>query len=79
MIISSHKITIVPGRATIEMIKALSFYQGKDIADITLQLVEEAIQTRSDLENIPDAVNEYVVGVLEQEFETAIENQEEEE
>ena len=79
MTTSSNKITIVPGRAAIEMIKALSFYQGKDIADITLQLVEEAIQTRSDLENIPDAVNEYVVGVLEQEFETAIENEEEEE
>jgi hypothetical protein len=79
MTTSSNKITIVPGRATIEMITALSFYHGKDIADITLQLVEEAIQTRSDLENIPDAVDEYVTGVLEQEFETAIENQEEEE
>jgi hypothetical protein len=62
------RINLSPGLATNETIKLLSVYEGRAIADITMELVEEAIQARLQQQRIPQAVLTYLTGWLQEKF-----------
>ena len=62
------RINLSPGLATSETIKLLSVYEGRAIADITMELVEEAIQARLQQQRIPQAVLTYLTGWLQEKF-----------
>lgn len=68
MAIQRPRINLSPGTSTSELIKLLSVYEGRSMADITMELVEEAIQARLQQERIPKTVLTYLTGWLHEKF-----------
>ena len=66
------RITISPGFATNETIQLLSFYEGRTMAEITMQLVEEAIQARLQQQQIPKTVLTYLNKLLDEKFDELV-------
>ena len=62
------RINLSPRLATTVTIQMLSVYEGRAMADITMQLVEEAIQARLQQQRIPQAVLTYLTGWLQEKF-----------
>lgn len=68
MTIQRLRITIAPGFATNETIKLLSLYEGRPMGTIALELVEEAIQTRLQQQQIPKTVLTCLNKLLDEKF-----------
>ena len=62
------RINLSPGLATSTTIQMLSVYEGRAMADITMELVEEAIQARLQQQRIPQAVLTCLNKLLDEKF-----------
>ena len=62
------RINLSPGLATTITIQFLSVYEGRAMADITMELVREAIQARLQQQRIPQTVLTYLTRWLEENF-----------
>ncbi len=68
------RITISPPGATARMLLALATYKQCAIAQVTLELVEEAIEKRIQDKGIPDDVLEYVFHYNSKDFHSQLLN-----